>query len=144
MDVAILEVMPALVVVQCVLESVERAVVEGGSVAGDAQRHGLPQYRARRRLRCRILPSKLTLFQKPHEENTHNMLCVKSYLELDILCDEVLRIYADGGALVRLEQLILLVEVARFVAPLNDGLLLAIPFEGDVWLGGIDENLLPT
>lgn len=42
LNVAVLEVVAAPVVVECVLGSVELAVVEGALVTGDAESHGLP------------------------------------------------------------------------------------------------------
>ena len=46
LNVAVLEVMTASVVIECVLISVKRAVVKCCSVRSNAQCHGLPQYRA--------------------------------------------------------------------------------------------------
>lgn len=54
-DVAILKVMTALVVIQSVLEPIERGVVEGRSVTRDSQRHCLSQHCPWFRLWCCIL-----------------------------------------------------------------------------------------
>ena len=44
LNIAVFEVVAALVVVECVLGSVELAVVEGAFVTGDAESHGLPPH----------------------------------------------------------------------------------------------------
>ena len=55
-DVAILEVMTALLVIERVLATDERALVELRHVAFDHERHCLPSLCSPRRYRCRVLP----------------------------------------------------------------------------------------
>ena len=54
-DVAILKVMTALVVIQSILEPIERSVVEGCPITRDSQCHCLPQHCPWFRLWCCIL-----------------------------------------------------------------------------------------
>ncbi len=64
----------------------------------------------------------------------HLHTCIHTYPELDVFGDEVLRVHSNGGTLVGFEQDILVIKVSSFVAPLDDGVILAIAPECDIWL----------